>query len=83
MSASTVTAVETNRMTSQQMAYLCGNGNATSSQQQMEMIGYQRPSVATGAGFFKYSFQPVHKRVAVFVVFEDLGFFDTASNDMM
>ena len=53
------------------------------SQQQVEMVRYQRPCIAGSLSLFKDIAQPRQKVVTVLVVIENLATLYTANNDMV
>ena len=56
---------------------------ATGAQQQVEMVGNQRPGKTARLGLLEHPAQPLDKIIAVLVVGKDLFALDTLDNDMM
>ena len=75
--------VETARVTAQQSTHHCGNRCISRSQQQVEMVGYQRPCVTMRPGFSQNRFKPIEKIIPVKICPKDFPPLNSPANDMV
>ncbi|AJY69902.1 hypothetical protein RW64_10045 [Geobacter sulfurreducens] len=83
MAGAFVSAVEINGMAGEQAAHGLRQGNRGGHQQQMEVIGHERPGKASGAALGEKFRQTGDETRPVVVIVKDVAAFDTADDDVM
>jgi len=75
--------IETDCISSQQPPHYRGNGNIPGSQENMEMVGYQRPGVTARFAFAHNPGQSIYKIIAIVIVEEKFTPFYPPADDMV
>jgi hypothetical protein len=78
-----VSSIEIDGMAGQQPTHHGGYRIAAGAQQQMKMIGDQRPGKAAGFRLFQDLAQPIDKIVTILIIFENFTTLDAANNNMV
>jgi hypothetical protein len=76
-------AVESSRVAAQKLSHYPCDGDVSGSQQQVDVVGHQRPCVAGGLGLIQDRLQPLEKIVAVGVLPKNPTALDATAHDMV
>ncbi len=80
---SSVSAVVPKGITGQKPSHDRGDGNGTGSEQEVKMVGNQRPSIASCSAFFQDISESGQKIVPVGIVLEYSPSFNASGNDVV
>jgi hypothetical protein len=83
MAASPVPAIVSGPVAGQKTAHRCGHWHIACSQQQVKVVGDQRPRIASGSCLLQNRFQALNEIISIMVVIEDIATPDSARNDMV
>ena len=78
-----VPAVEINSIAGKQSSHNRGNRIASGAQQQVKMIGDQRPGITPGTGLLQDLSQPLSKIVPILIIPEYFAALDTAHDNVV
>ncbi|MEI6261372.1 MAG: hypothetical protein WCR46_15900 [Deltaproteobacteria bacterium] len=75
--------IELDGISRQKPSHDSGDRRKTSTQQKMQVVGYQRPCKTIGVRFNQHMAESVHKSIPVHIVKEDLAVLNSVYHDVM